>query len=209
MDSEFFKLFFGILAHPKIIFKKIVEENPDHYVWRLAIFISFLPVLNPVYYIPLIKLFSTPTALLVGFILFPILSLLVFFINSWIVFYIGKLLGGKGTYKELRAAYAWSYPPIIIGIIFMLLGKVNVWISIFGGHPENITFSPSPTTPLGQFFEILFFFFSIWGFVLGLLNIAQSHKISIWGSINIFLIISALTTMLIGLVLFIFPNILS
>ena len=70
------------------------------------------------------------------FFLSVIFGYFLFSIGAFFIFVTGKLLNGKGRYKEIRLAVAWSNFPIIISffiwIVLVFLYKQNVFIDFPG-----------------------------------------------------------------------------
>lgn len=58
------------------------------------------------------------------------------FLTSVVLQWTGKIFGGKGTFKEIQTAYAWSHVPSILILIF--------WILILGIWRNAVFSNPTP-----------------------------------------------------------------
>ncbi|NBI30994.1 Yip1 family protein [Chengkuizengella marina] len=100
----------------------------------------------------------------------PVIYYLVPLFFRWI----GNILGGKGTTKEIRYVVGYTCIPSIYSFLLLMIFQII----------ESFFFEIS-TLP----FEILIMSISIWTFIVSLKCLAEAHKFSAW---------RALGTMMIG-----------
>ena len=105
-----------IWTKPQETIRAIVSENPKRSIWILAWIYGFLSLVNG------FQSFSLGTAshflilLLVAVILAPFWGMVLFGVWSWVVLWVGKILGGQGTFLSVRAAFAWSCVPLMLNV---------------------------------------------------------------------------------------------
>src|SRR5689334_14726276 len=119
-------LFFEVWIHPRQILRKILEENPRFFVRPLVFYFGLFPALVPNYYFPFLH---KPIFLIlpIGIIGCLISAVSGFYLFSGLGYWIGKQLGGTGSFDSLKTATAWAYPPCIVGYFFSLLSELPRW----------------------------------------------------------------------------------
>ncbi len=118
------------------------------------------------------------SVLLLAIVFAPIWGMIVFGIWSWVVFWIGKLLRGQGTFSFVRAAYAWSCVPLILSIVLWILLLFAFGSSIFQNFPES---HPMKNGQIAILFTILIakVIIAIWSLVIFINALAEVQKFSI------------------------------
>lgn len=99
---------------------------------------------------------------------------------SWIVYFSGKLIGGKGTYLEVRTAYAWASCPVIIGFLLSAYGKSSEWSSLLAGETDLKVLKAFPTDISQQLALYAYSVLMIWGFILQIITVSEAHQFSKW-----------------------------
>ena len=57
-------------------------------------------------------------------------GVLIWYFSSFVLFAFGRILGGKGSLKNVRRAYAWANIPSILGFVY--------WIYLFAAYGTRI-----------------------------------------------------------------------
>jgi len=188
-DLSFFNLFFEVWIRPRKVTKLILENHPGYYVWSIVITLSVLRSLNSFSLLSLDNYLPFPFSVLVGIVVWSIFEILAFLSYSYFILRIGKWLGGKGNYLEVKTACAWAYPPTIAVIFFDYLRDIPNLTKIFYG---NMYMKDLLATPKGGWYYVLTtigFIPFFWGIGLNVINISEALKITIKKSITIFAII--------------------
>jgi len=177
-----------VLFHPDKAFQEI-GENENHFFPR-----AVLILIGTSIFYPSIDLFSVGFDWLVESEIDEILtefvlgSVLVSFVTGMLfasfTFFIGKKLGGKGSFKGVFSSICYSsFPFVIIGLIFV----IPIALLVFFLEDDFITMGLFWFAGYGEFFIL------IWAFVLLLMAIKISHKLT-WGKTIGSTIIGALIT---------------
>lgn|GEM_PF-5755620 len=168
----------SILFSPKETFKKIIERNPNEFLWFLASIHGFLVLFNFFKSISLGLSLSVWLILLLAVILSPLVGIFLITLGTWIVRGAGLLLGMRGTFKNIRASYLYSQLPII-GIILVNL----ILLAIFGKRifiyfPEGQEFSLHEIYILYTAYIIQIIFF-IWSLLIWINTLSVARHTSI------------------------------
>lgn len=166
-----------IWTSPRKTIARIVSENPQQGLWRLAAIYGFLSLLNGFQSYALGDIAHLIAILLLALILAPIWGMLVFGAWSWVIYRVGKLLNGKGTFSFVRAAFAWSCVPLILNIFLWMILIVAFGTSLFQTVPL--------TGPVFFLLVVLIFkvIVLVWSLVIYINALAEVQKFSIARSI--------------------------
>ncbi|HJT25165.1 MAG TPA: YIP1 family protein [bacterium] len=204
--STFLRLFFQAWTQPRQVMKTLLEQRPGYHVWTLVILYAFFQTFEPEYFIPFLSHGALSTLLLVGLLVsvgFDVAAM-YFFTGFWLL--IGRWLGGKGNLKGLMTAYAWSYPPSIIGIILLQSSNIPTWLRITGGENDFKTIVTAPHMLWQASFHLLSFLLVMWTAVLLVINVSEAHKFSIGRSILtvLLVLVPVMAIVFVGAVFFAF-----
>jgi len=178
----------SIWLQPRSTIQRIVDTNPTYLV---LVLLALTGIANGVsaasvegwgYDMSLLWVFFIIVAI------FPLITILLLYLVSGLTRWTGKWLGGKATQEQIRAAYAWSYIPIIATIalyvpLFMFYG-----FDLF--NYQHTTFSDSlPMVPVqsGVAFGIVAIaevVLNVWSFVIALHCLGQVQGFSAWRALG-------------------------
>ena len=196
-ELSFVSLFFEVLIRPKKVMHLILDKNPDFYVWPMVGVFSIISSINAIR-IPsqLINSLPIPFTLLIELLLGIGESIFFFLFISWILFQIGKWIGGMATYKEIMTAFAWgSIPPYCFGSLFKIIEVVPYWSKYLSEDSNTIV----PTTrPFIGFHISIFSLFLIWSLILTFSTVAVAHKFTGWKSVIFISLLFGFVTVLFG-----------
>ena len=166
--------FLSIWLHPKQTTRYVIEHKTIVYTLILLVLgyigSGFSIFLNSALYpeFPYILIFLTVI------IFAPIIGIIILFITTGIVFFVGKLLTGTGSFWELIKAYSLScIPSIFLGPLYIL------WMFV---SPESF-FYPDESSALAVIIGICIVIIGIWSVVILIASVAESHQFSIVRSI--------------------------
>ncbi|MCB1116697.1 MAG: YIP1 family protein [Chlamydiia bacterium] len=164
--------------HPRKTIRAILEYNKNFRIILLSAFYGFQYLLQSVQYfslgqstsLPLILLFCVIFAIPAGYIMFNVMSAFYF--------WIGKLIKGKGSFKEVRAATVWSSVPMVISCL--------IWIILMIFHGNNLFVAGYETHLVGgaallsMVFGVVQLAIGIWGLIIFLHALGEVQGFSAW-----------------------------
>lgn len=108
-------------------------------------------------------------------------------ISSALFYWTGRWIGGAGSFKEVRAAVAWSAVPSVVNIFIWA-----IQLTIFGGRLFTRLFAETPFVgvELAAVFliSVTQIVIAIWGFVILLKALAEAQQFSAWKALlNVFM----------------------
>jgi len=172
-----------IWTQPRATIAEIVRENPNRSIWWLSAIYGFSSILNSFQTALLGNKLNIAAIFLIAIVLCPIWGYISFSIWSWVVSFTGKLFKGAGTFKEIRAAYAWSCVPLIVNVLLWFLLAALFGRALFTEMKETQTFTQAQVTLL---FGILIIRIAvaIWSIVIYLNALAEVQKYSVLRAIG-------------------------
>jgi len=166
----------SIWLQPRSTIQHIVDTNPTYLV--LALFalagvaggISTASAEGWGYDMSLLWVFLIIVAI------FPLAAILVLYLLSALTRWTGKWLGGKATQEQIRAAYAWSYIPVITTITLYVLLFMFYGTDLFGYQVQSdVAFSIVAIAEIAL---------NVWSFVIGLHCLGQVQGFSAWRALG-------------------------
>ena len=115
--------FFSIWIKPTETFKYLEErrlagkENYIEYLFALVSLSLFLPNINNISKLAKSELFG----FVISIVFAPVVGLFVFYLISYFVWRIGKILNGKATLAEIQLVVAYSSIPHLIHLVIALI----------------------------------------------------------------------------------------
>ena len=156
----------SIWTKPKETINEIATNYPKKGIFWLAMIAGFqhLIIFVAIYPVTFTKqLFLLFMALLVS----PVIGIIWFYYFGFILYIIGKWLKGSANCAQVRAAYAWSRPPIGI-----YLAIVAILLFVFPELRIHKYFIFSSSFVVG----FIGFAFGLWALLLFFQNILQVQK---------------------------------
>ena len=176
-----------IFVKPRQTIRAIVDVNPNFRLFVLSAIYGFCSLLGVAQNFGLGDRKEILAAMLPLLLLAPVWGYLVFSFSSWFVFIMGKLLKGQGSYRQVRAAYAWSNVPLIVNAFLWILLIVVFRSSLFSETAlKGILTQGSSLLLIGVVFSQLIF--SLWGLVIYVIGLSEVQRFSILKTlVNLFL----------------------
>jgi hypothetical protein len=192
--------YFTIWTEPRLTIRRIVEIDPRRSVIVLAMLAPVLTTLEHQWMAAMSGSKTPPwwpfqvAVEVVGAAIFGILAL---YVNSGLVTWAGRALGGVGRAIEMRAAIAWSEIPTITAagasIIALLVGLMTPPEVGINGLPKM----GEPLIELGGVHFVL----GVWGFIVSVKCIGEVHKFSAWRALLAVLMVALFALAILGLVI--------
>jgi hypothetical protein len=126
----------SIWTKPRATIAKIVASNPDRGLWWLAAIYGFCSLMNMFQSMMLGNAMGVAGILILGVILAPFWGWLTFTVWSGFVLWVGKWFKGSGSFKAVRASYAWSCVPIVVNVPLWLLMVALFGRQLFLNFPD-------------------------------------------------------------------------
>jgi signal peptidase I len=160
---------------PRRTIERIVATRPTYFVWPLAIlgaiasFYSQISIIDGASY-----LLNWQLAL--SLLVFGVLAgTLWLYLSGFTLSCIGRLFGGQASALQMRAVFAWSTLPTILGfLIIIAIGAT----AVRGGALDSV--------------PLLVAAFSLWSFVVFLLMLGRVHRFGFWRTVLTYLFNTAL-----------------
>lgn len=185
-----------IWTKPRATLLAIVRDNPSYGFFFLCFVYGFVAVLGGAQQVSLGNATSGFIILLVSALLGFFVGYLALSIQALVLKWTGSWIGGKASYKEIRAAVAWSNVPAIVDIALWIITTFIFGSALFTqDFSQNLFFG----TPGGHVFiltGIARLVLGIWSIVILLIGLSAVQKFSvikaIFNALFAFLIVGAI-----------------
>lgn len=178
---------FSIWVRPRETISEIVAYNVSHCFYILAFIYGLNYMFGTCQYFDAAKSMSVWWGVLMSVILaFPV-GWIALSLVSWVMLYLGKLLGGKGSYREVRASVAWANVPNVINIALWI-----IYLLVFGKSTfmQGFTVMEQQNSAylVLQIGMIIQGIIGVWSIVILVLSLGRVQKYSAWmGLLNVLL----------------------
>lgn len=180
---------------PRETIRAIVQRDPKFRIFWLAGIYGFPLVLHLAQSSSLSESVSLPIIVILALLLSVPIGMISFTISSALVYWVGKMLKGEGSFFGIRAAIAWSNVTNI--------GTIITWLFLIGAFGAQLffrAFTEMPFRGAAAIYANCAFLtqavLSVWSFVLLIRGLQEVQKYSVWRAIvNIvlpFVIVSVL-----------------
>lgn len=163
----------GMITQPRTTVREVLDTDPGYQVNTLAIVGGIAA--------QVLTYLTTPSGFGGSLILQAALGaasgLIGVYVGGAVLGWVGRLLGGRGTTREVRAALAWAQVPVLWATLLALVGAVagaalqlndlSVWVTLVALAVSQI-----------------------WVFVTQLKAIGEAHDFSAWRALAMMIIIS-------------------
>lgn len=188
-----------IWTEPRMTIQKVIAENPNKCLWWLASIYGFSSLLNSFQSMALGDQVGLVGLVGLAVILSWIWGYVVFSVWSWVVYGIGKIFRGKGTFQQVRAAYAWSCVPLLFNCALWIFLIALFGPALFSNISQNQMLTDGQSTLL---FLVLIakVILAIWALVIYLNALSEVQQYSILRTIGNVLVAGLLVGFVLGLV---------
>jgi Yip1 domain len=171
-----------IWTKPRETIRAIVQFNPKFRILYLAGIYGFPLMLNFAQSASLSESVSLPVIFVLALLLSVPIGMISFTVSSALVYWVGKLLRGQGSFLGIRAAIAWSNVPNI--------GTILTWLFLIGAFGAQLFFRGFTEMPFrgaaavyANCALLVQAILSIWSFVLLIRGVQEVQKYSVWRAI--------------------------
>lgn len=169
---------FSIWVHPRKTIRALVEYNTNYRMITLCAIYGFQYILQIIQYLSLGQGSSLIFILLLALIFSIPMGYIVFNVLSALYFWIGKLIKGKGSFKQIRAATYWSSVPMIVTCLIWIILMVLYGNSLFVAGYETKIVGGAAALSLGL--GIVQLVIGIWGLIIMLHALGEVQGFSAW-----------------------------
>ena len=174
-DSTFpHRPWLSILFSPRSTIRAIIDSDPHRYVYVIVMIAGVFEFLSSASERDFGDSISL-VVILAGSIVIAPLAIIGWFINGSILGWSGRLLGGKATSDEVRAALAWSNVPLIISLFFLIAIIPIYGIDLFRFDAPRLDSNPFPF----MLYLLLGLVLALWHYVILWKCYAEVHNISL------------------------------
>ncbi len=143
-NLNLFETLWGLMETPRAAFRRIALARHKNYVMLLSSLLGMAIVYSVIWFKSLGA--RVPDfALLVGagLVLGPFAGVLFTFLFSLIVLVVGRLLGGSGSYRNVRAATVYASVPIVYSLVLVFPIEIAVFGPyFFSDNPPPLVINP-------------------------------------------------------------------
>lgn len=118
--------------------------------------------------------------LLIGVIAGPVLNIINVYLVGLLYWYVGMMVGGEGTYGEVRAAIAWASLPQILTLLVWVPVMLIFGSGIFTGQYTGADTMSTAALAMVACLGLVVIGMSIWSFILLLKCLGEAHRFSAW-----------------------------
>lgn len=163
---------FSMWKRPRATIQQIVNEDSEHMALLLAALPWFVPIAQ---YAIMVEhnynikwLMALPVIIVIG----PISTITFLYINSAVIRWTGKWLGGRASAKNIRTATAWSFVPILwASLLWMPFLALTCQQLLPIGWSDNPTLVALSLIQGGA---------GIWTFFIFLQGLSLVQRFSVW-----------------------------
>jgi len=173
----------SIWTEPRATIARIIQVNPNRGLWWLAAIYGFSSLLNSFQSVSFGHRIGLLQIFILALVLSPIWGYLGFSIWSYFVLIAGKLFGGKGSFKEIRAAYAWSCVPLLFNACLWIVLALCFGNALFMSMPDADPLTQTQVTIL-VIVLLVRLVTAIWAIVIYVNTLSEVQKFSVLKTIG-------------------------
>lgn len=177
-----------VMVHPRATMRRILDAGRDRMGLVLVILASFSAMFGDLEKGEMDALRqqqAIPFALILCalFLAVPLFGLLLYYIFSWLAYWIGRAMEGTGKPSEVRSAVAWGLAPIVWALLY------RVPASLLLAGSESVKVGKNFTLDPGKFgsgclafviFGALELAMIIWAVAVSSNTVGEAHGFSSW-----------------------------
>lgn len=171
--------FFSIWLHPKKTASYVIEHKNWTYVILYVILGGMASTMIGLSGQELYPSFSIWLLLLGCILAGPFIGAVSVIISSCVIWLVGKLFKGKGSFEDIFKVISLSSIPNITLAPFMLVWMANAPQSFFNMNDEALT---NGAAIISIVLTLAVFIVTIWTFVIQVGSVATAHRFSNWRS---------------------------
>jgi hypothetical protein len=143
-NLNLFETLWSLMETPRVAFRRIALARHKNYVIFLSSLLGIAIVYSVFWFKNLGSRFPDFALLMgAGLVLGPFVGVLFTFLFSLLVHRVGRLLGGTGSYRNVRAATVYASVPIIYSLVLVFPIEIAVFGPyFFSDNPPPLVINP-------------------------------------------------------------------
>lgn len=183
----------SIWVKPRKTIRALVDYDVNHRLVVLCAIYGFQYMLQVAQFFSMGSATSLWFTLLVAIVLAIPVGYIGFNIGAFFLHLLGKLIKGKGTFKQVRAATYWSSVPMVVTIVIWIVLMVAHGNNLFvAGYERGLTGTALTVNIVAAFIQCAL---AVWNIIIFLHALGEVQGFSAW--------MALLNTFLAALTLFI------
>lgn len=181
-----FNPWLSIWVKPRKTIQTLINYDVNYRFIFLCMIFGFQYMLQIAQFLSLGRNIHLLIILLIALIFSIPIGYIMFNISSAFTFWVGKLIKGKGTFKQIRAASYWTSVPniitILIWVILMMVHREHLFIA---GYEKDVVGTAVNVNAIASVMQIIL---GAWMLVIFLHALGEVQKFSAWMALlNLFL----------------------
>jgi hypothetical protein len=175
---DLFSTIWGLIESPKATFRKIVLSRQKNYVVLLYLMAGLMLALGGLQEIHAAERIDNLGAILgLAILAGPVAGLLLALIGSGAAMAVGRLLGGRGTFRNARAVLAFAMVPLAMILVVIF----PVQFGVFGRYLFDPNPAPSVINPPVHFALLAFYAGAVlWAMILHSIGSSVAQSFAWW-----------------------------
>jgi len=176
----------SIWVKPRKTIRALIDFNVNYRFIVLCAIYGFQYMLQAAQFVSMGTASSLWLILLLAIILAIPLGYIAFNVGSFFVFLLGKLVKGKGNFKQVRAATYWSSVPMVITVVIWFVLMITHGNALFvAGYERGLMGTGLTVNIMAAVVQVVI---GVWGFILFLHALGEVQGFSVWMALlNVFL----------------------
>ncbi len=168
-----------IWLRPRATMRAVLDRNPERLVLVLGVLWGFAVSVDTAMAKSPGDRLTVPLILALAAIFAPSTGLAALYIMGLFLTWAGRLIGGQGKARELRAAFAWSSIPRIASLLLLLPAVLLFGSDLFTSETPYLDAHPA-LYPLFYLYLLASAGLAGWGIVTFIKCVAEAHRFSSW-----------------------------
>lgn len=169
---------FSIWTKPRQTIAEIAEYNVNYRFLVLCYIYGLQHTFQVFQQLSVSKSVAFPVSIITALVIaFPV-GYLALNIGSFFIFLLGKIIKGKASFKQVRAASAWASVPSIVMIVLWVVLMGAVGSEVFSlGYEKTLVGSAAYINLAVQLASVVL---GVWGIIIFLKALGQVQGFSAW-----------------------------
>jgi hypothetical protein len=194
-NLDLFRTIWGLLESPRATFRRIGLAREKNYVYALSGLSGIAFVYAIMWYRNLGAKIPELTVLLgIGLAAGLVAGIILVFFFAWILMKLGRLVGGKASFRNMRAVTAYAFVPVVASLVCIF----PLEVAIFGRYFFDANPPPMVINPVAYIVLLAFDAAAVfWSFVLLVIGTSVAAGFHNVRSVAVCLAVPALLALLV------------
>jgi hypothetical protein len=170
-------------VRPRATIRQVLDTNPDSQIILLAVLSGIITTFGRAAGRSLGDQLPFPAVIVVCLALGSVGGVIGLYVGAAVLAWMGRMLGGRGQARDVRAALAWAAIPTIWGGILLVPELILFREELFTTETPRLSATPLLTALL-LIFGVIEVVIGIWSFVVFLKSLGEAHGFSAWRALG-------------------------